>query len=266
MNCDEIYFELVNKVLNEGFKRKNERTGEETISSFGEKLTFDISKNFPLLQTKKVWWPGVVHELLWFLKGDTNIKYLKENKVNIWNEWADDLGNLGPVYGKQWRNWKNNDQIKSVINSIKNDPSSRRHIVSAWNVEEIPEMALAPCHTMFQFFVKEGKLDCQLYQRSADIFLGVPFNIASYSLLTYMIAQITGLEPGRFIHVLGDAHIYTNHLNQIKIQNERLKNIPIAKPAIMLNKNITNIDDFAFEDITLINYEHLGSLKGKVAI
>jgi thymidylate synthase len=200
------------------------------------------------------------------LKGDTNIKYLKENKVNIWNEWADDLGNLGPVYGKQWRNWKNNDQIKSVINSIKNDPSSRRHIVSAWNVEEIPEMALAPCHTMFQFFVKEGKLDCQLYQRSADIFLGVPFNIASYSLLTYMIAQITGLEPGRFIHVLGDAHIYTNHLNQIKIQNERLKNIPIAKPAIMLNKNITNIDDFAFEDITLINYEHLGSLKGKVAI
>jgi thymidylate synthase len=236
------YLDLIEHVLENGIK-KEDRTGTGTISVFGYQMRFNMADGFPLVTTKKLHTKSIIHELLWFLKGDTNIKYLQDNNVRIWNEWADEEGNLGPVYGSQWRSWqgadkKTYDQISEVIDSIKNNPDSRRHIVSAWNVAEIDNMALPPCHIMFQFYVANGKLSCQLYQRSADIFLGVPFNIASYALLLHMMAQVTGLEPGEFVHTLGDAHIYTNHIEQAKLQISR---DPMSLPQLKLNKDVKSV-------------------------
>ena len=263
----QAYHDLLQHVLKEGV-HKSDRTGTGTISTFGYQMRFDLSKGFPLVTTKKIHWHSVVYELLWFLKGDTNIAYLKENKVSIWDEWADKNGDLGPVYGKQWRSWETRDggvidQITWLINEIKRNPDSRRLIVSAWNVGDIPKMALAPCHCLFQFYVNDGKLSCQLYQRSADSFLGVPFNIASYALLTHLIAQACDLQAGEFIHSFGDLHIYTNHLEQVELQ---LSRTPRALPTIELNPEIKNIFDFSFEDITLNNYEPYAGIKAKVAI
>ena len=263
----QAYHDLLQHVLKEGV-HKSDRTGTGTISTFGYQMRFDLSKGFPLVTTKKIHWHSVVYELLWFLKGDTNIAYLKENKVSIWDEWADKNGDLGPVYGKQWRSWETRDggvidQITWLINEIKRNPDSRRLIVSAWNVGDIPKMALAPCHCLFQFYVNDGKLSCQLYQRSADSFLGVPFNIASYALLTHLIAQACDLQVGEFIHSFGDLHIYTNHLEQVELQ---LSRAPRALPTIELNPEIKNIFDFSFEDITLNNYEPYAGIKAKVAI
>ena len=263
----QAYHDLLQHVLKEGV-HKSDRTGTGTISTFGYQMRFDLSKGFPLVTTKKIHWHSVVYELLWFLKGDTNIAYLKENKVSIWDEWADKNGDLGPVYGKQWRSWETRDggvidQITWLINEIKHNPDSRRLIVSAWNVGDIPKMALAPCHCLFQFYVNDGKLSCQLYQRSADSFLGVPFNIASYALLTHLIAQACDLQVGEFIHSFGDLHIYTNHLEQVELQ---LSRTPRALPTIELNPEIKNIFDFSFEDITLNNYEPYAGIKAKVAI
>ena len=263
----QAYHDLLQHVLKEGV-HKSDRTGTGTISTFGYQMRFDLSKGFPLVTTKKIHWHSVVYELLWFLKGDTNIAYLKENKVSIWDEWADKNGDLGPVYGKQWRSWETRDggvidQITWLINEIKRNPDSRRLIVSAWNVGDIPKMALAPCHCLFQFYVNDGKLSCQLYQRSADSFLGVPFNIASYALLTHLIAQACDLQVGEFIHSFGDLHIYTNHLEQVELQ---LSRTPRALPTIELNPEIKNIFDFSFEDITLNNYEPYAGIKAKVAI
>ena len=230
------YLDLLKKVKDSG-KPKGDRTGTGTISIFGHQMRFDLQESFPLLTTKKIHFKSVAYELLWFLKGDTNIKYLKDNGVSIWDEWADENGDLGPVYGKQWRKWQSaegmHDQISGVIDQIKTNPNSRRHIVSAWNVGEIPSMALAPCHILFQFYVQDGKLSCQLYQRSADVFLGVPFNIASYALLTHMIASVCDLEVGDFVHTLGDAHLYTNHLNQAE---EQLSRSPLSPPKIKIAK------------------------------
>ena len=241
------YLDLLKKVKDSG-KPKGDRTGTGTLSIFGHQMRFDLQDSFPLLTTKKIHFKSVAYELLWFLKGDTNIKYLKDNGVSIWDEWADENGDLGPVYGKQWRDWKGangfHDQISNVIDQIKNNPNSRRHIVSAWNVAEIPSMALAPCHILFQFYVQEGKLSCQLYQRSADIFLGVPFNIASYALLTHMIANVCDLEVGDFVHTLGDAHLYNNHLTQA---DEQLTRSPLQPPQIKVAKK-NSIDDYVFED------------------
>jgi thymidylate synthase len=262
------YLKLAKKILNEGIFKKD-RTNTGIYSLFGEQLIFDLTKGFPLITTKKLHIKSVIHELLWFLKGDSNIKYLKDNKVRIWNEWADKNGNLGPVYGVQWRSWKkpNNkgtiDQIENVIENIKKNPNSRRHIVSAWNVGELDKMALPPCHLLFQFYVCNGYLDCQLYQRSADLFLGVPFNIASYSLLTHMIAHVTTKTPRRFIHTFGDVHIYLNHMDQIKTQ---LKRTPKNLPTISLNKNIKNIFDFKYKDIQINNYICHPTIKGLVSI
>ena len=260
------YLDLLKKVKESG-KPKGDRTGTGTLSIFGHQMRFDLQDSFPLLTTKKIHFKSVAYELLWFLKGDTNIKYLKDNGVSIWDEWADENGDLGPVYGKQWRDWKGangfHDQISNVIDQIKNNPNSRRHIVSAWNVAEIPSMALAPCHILFQFYVQEGKLSCQLYQRSADIFLGVPFNIASYSLLTMMIAQVCNLQYGDFVHTLGDAHIYKNHFEQVKTQLTRK---PKTLPKMMINPKIKNIFDFKFEDFVLVDYDPHPHIKGKVAI
>ena len=263
----QAYHDLLQHVLKEGV-HKSDRTGTGTISTFGYQMRFDLSKGFPLVTTKKIHWHSVVYELLWFLKGDTNIAYLKENKVSIWDEWADKNGDLGPVYGKQWRSWETRDggvidQITWLINEIKRNPDSRRLIVSAWNVGDIPKMALAPCHCLFQFYVNDGKLSCQLYQRSADSFLGVPFNIASYALLTHLIAQACDLQVGEFIHSFGDLHIYTNHLEQVELQ---LSRTPRALPTIELNPEIKNIFDFSYEDITLNNYEPYAGIKAKVAI
>lgn len=261
------YIELMKHVLENG-TQKHDRTGTGTISVFGHQLRFDLQEGFPLVSTKKVHLRSIIHELIWFLKGDTNISYLKENKVSIWDEWADEKGELGPVYGYQWRSWPTPDgghidQITEVINQIKNNPDSRRLIVSAWNVAEISKMALPPCHSFFQFYVADGKLSCQLYQRSADLFLGVPFNIASYALLTMMVAQVCGLEPGDFIHTLGDAHLYNNHLEQTKLQISRK---PKPLPKMVLNPEIKDIFDFKYEDFSLENYDPHPHIKAPVAV
>lgn len=270
------YLDLMREVLFHG-NDKMDRTGVGTKSIFGAQMRFDLSKGFPLFTTKKVWWKGVVHELLWLLSGNTNIKYLTDNGVHIWDEWADKDGNLGPVYGKQWRNWDNwnndsyqydkvaapVDQIAQVIESIKSNPDSRRHIVSAWNVGDIPDMALPPCHTMFQFYVADGKLSCQLYQRSCDLGLGASFNVASYSLLTMMIGQVCNLQPGFFIHSIGDCHIYKNHFSQIE---EQIKREPFSFPRVELDPTITNIDDFKYEHIRLLDYKSHAGIKMDVAV
>ena len=261
------YLDLLQHVLDNG-TQKGDRTGTGTISTFGYQTRYDLSEGFPMVTTKKLHYKSIVHELLWFLQGDTNIKYLKENGVRIWDEWADENGDLGPVYGYQWRSWPTPnggsiDQISKVIKSIKNNPNSRRHMVSAWNPALVDDMALPPCHTMFQFYVADGKLSCQLYQRSADSFLGVPFNIASYALLTMMMAQVTGLEPGEFIHTFGDLHIYNNHLDQVKLQ---LSREPKKLPTLKINTKIKNLFDFTFNDFELIGYESHPHIKGVVAV
>jgi thymidylate synthase len=261
------YLDLMRRILDEGAE-KTDRTGTGTKSVFGHQMRFDLSTTFPLLTTKKLHLRSIIHELLWFLTGDTNIKYLHENKVTIWDEWADDLGNLGPVYGHQWRQWESADgrvidQITQVIEQIKTNPDSRRMIVSAWNVGDIDKMALPPCHLLFQFYVAEGKLSCQLYQRSADVFLGVPFNIASYSLLCMMMAQVCGLKPGEFVHTLGDAHLYSNHLEQTELQ---LSRDPRTLPRMIINPEVDNLFEFAFEDFELVDYDPHPHIKAAVAI
>ncbi|MFZ6663472.1 thymidylate synthase [Peijinzhouia sedimentorum] len=261
------YHDLMRRILEEGVS-KSDRTGTGTISVFGHQMRFDLAKGFPLLTTKKVHTRSIIHELLWFLKGDTNIAYLKENGVSIWDEWANEKGDLGPIYGYQWRSWptpdgQHIDQISQVIDQLKNNPDSRRIIVSAWNVSEISKMALPPCHAFFQFYVANGKLSCLLYQRSADVFLGVPFNIASYALLTMMVAQVCDLEPGEFIHTLGDAHLYSNHLEQADLQLSRDFR-PL--PSLKLNPEVKNIFDFKFEDISIENYDPHPHIKAAVAV
>jgi len=261
------YLDLVQTILQNGVE-KNDRTGTGTISMFGYQMRFNLQEGFPLLTTKKLHTRSIFHELLWFLKGETNISYLQEHKVRIWDEWADENGNLGPVYGYQWRSWPDYsgghiDQITQIINSITNNPDSRRHILSAWNVAMIDQMALPPCHILFQFYVANGKLSCQLYQRSADVFLGVPFNIASYALLTYMIAQVAGLEPGDFVHTFGDVHIYKNHIEQCKLQ---LSREPKKLPKLTLNPAITSIFDFTIDDIIISEYDAHPHIKGEVSV
>ena len=261
------YLDLMQKVLNEG-QKKSDRTGTGTLSIFGHQMEFDLSDGFPLVTTKKVHLKSIVHELIWFLQGSTNISYLKENGVSIWDEWADEKGDLGPVYGAQWRSWPdgNNgtiDQIQNLIQGIKINPDSRRHIVSAWNPALVDEMALPPCHSLFQFYVANEKLSCQLYQRSADIFLGVPFNIASYALLTHMVAHVCNLKAGKFVHTFGDAHLYLNHLDQAKLQLSRDTKI---LPQLKLNSEVKNIFDFKFEDIEIVNYESHPSISAPIAV
>ena len=261
------YLDLLDRVLTEGVV-KEDRTGTGTKSVFGHQMRFDLSKGFPLLTTKKLHLKSIIHELLWFLKGETNVKYLQDNGVKIWNEWASESGELGSIYGYQWRSWpsangKKIDQISQVLDSLRTNPDSRRHIVSAWNVGEIENMALPPCHILFQFYVAEGKLSCQLYQRSADIFLGVPFNIASYAILMQMMAQELNLELGDFVHTLGDAHIYLNHIEQVKLQLTRQ---PYALPVMKLNPEIKSVFDFSFEDFSLENYQAHPHIKGAIAI
>ncbi len=261
------YLDLMSHVRDNGCK-KEDRTGTGTVSVFGHQMRFDLSDGFPMVTTKKCHLKSIVHELLWFLSGDTNIKYLQENGVRIWNEWADEDGNLGPVYGYQWRNWpsangEHIDQISQIIDQIKNSPDSRRIIVSAWNVGEIENMALPPCHMMFQFYVADGKLSCQLYQRSADIFLGVPFNISSYALLTMMVAQVCDLAPGDFVHTLGDAHLYSNHMEQV---DEQLSRQPFPLPVMKINPEVKSIFDFKFEDFELVGYEAHPHIKAVVAV
>lgn len=263
----QVYHDFLRHVLKNGVK-KTDRTGTGTISVFGHQMRYNLADGFPLITTKKVHTKSIIHELLWFLKGDTNIAYLKQNGVSIWDEWADENGNLGPVYGHQWRNWPSPDgghidQISQLILQIKSNPDSRRLIVSAWNVADIPQMKLPPCHAFFQFYVAEGKLSCQLYQRSADIFLGVPFNIASYALLTHMVAQVCGLEPGEFIHSFGDAHIYLNHLEAVELQ---LSRSPFDLPRLHLNPQVKDIFEFTFEDIRIENYLHHPAIKAAVAV
>lgn len=261
------YLDLLSHILENG-NEKTDRTGTGTKSVFGYQMRFDLQKGFPLLTTKKLHTRSIFHELLWFLKGDTNIKYLHDNKVTIWDEWADENGDLGPVYGKQWRAWQGADgkiidQISQVVNQIKNSPDSRRMLVSAWNVGEVEQMALPPCHIVFQFYVANNKLSCQLYQRSADVFLGVPFNIASYALLTEMIAQVCGLKAGEFIHTLGDAHLYLNHLDQARLQLSRM---PYELPKLVLNPEVKDIFDFKYEDIKIENYVSHPHIKAEVAV
>ncbi|HPF92295.1 MAG TPA: thymidylate synthase [Tenuifilaceae bacterium] len=261
------YLELLDNILESGTE-KTDRTGTGTISLFGYQMRFDLGQGFPLLTTKKVHLKSIIHELLWFLKGETNIKYLTDNGVSIWNEWADENGDLGPVYGSQWRSWPaanghKLDQISQVVQSLKSNPDSRRHLVCAWNVGEIENMALPPCHILFQFYVANGKLSCQLYQRSADVFLGVPFNIASYALLTMMMAQVTGLKPGDFIHTFGDVHIYSNHVEQVKLQ---LTREPRKLPTMVLNPDVKSIFDFKYDDFSLEGYDPHPHIKGKVAV
>lgn len=256
------YHDLLEKILNEGAV-KSDRTGTGTISLFGHQMRFDLSKGFPLVTTKKVFLKGIIHELLWFLSGDTNIKYLQDNGVHIWDAWADENGDLGPVYSKQWRDFGGVDQISEVVKSIKENPNSRRHIVTAWNPTEVNDMALPPCHCLFQFYVVDGKLSCQLYQRSADVFLGVPFNIASYALLTQMIAHVCDLEVGDFVHTFGDVHIYANHLEQVEMQ---IKRKPYPLPIIKIKRKVDSIFDFKYEDFELIDYKHHPAIKGKVAV
>ncbi|MFI3287274.1 MAG: thymidylate synthase [Rikenellaceae bacterium] len=261
------YLDLLRHVRDNGAD-KGDRTGTGTRSVFGYQMRFDLSKGFPVLTTKKLHLRSIIHELLWFLKGDTNIKYLKDNGVSIWDEWADENGDLGHVYGYQWRSWptpngESIDQITALVESLKNNPNSRRHIVSAWNVADVDNMALPPCHTMFQFYVAEGKLSCQLYQRSADLFLGVPFNIASYALLTQMMAQVCGYEVGEFVHTLGDVHIYSNHFNQVE---EQLSRTPKPLPRMAMNPDVTSIFDFKYEDFKLEGYEADPSIKAPIAV
>jgi thymidylate synthase len=261
------YLDLLDRVMKEGV-RKDDRTGTGTISVFGHQMRFNLEEGFPLLTTKKLHTRSIIHELLWFLKGETNIRYLKENKVSIWDEWADENGNLGPVYGSQWRSWptadgKRVDQIAELIASIKNNPNSRRHLVCAWNVGELDKMALPPCHILFQFYVAEGKLSCQLYQRSADIFLGVPFNIASYAMLLKMVAQVCDLQPYEFVHTLGDAHIYLNHIEQVKLQ---LSRTPGKLPALHLNPEVQSIFDFSFDDFSIHDYNPQAHIKGAISV
>ena len=261
------YLNLLNHVLENG-TQKDDRTGTGTISVFGYQMRFNLEDGFPVVTTKKIHLRSIIHELLWFLSGDTNVKYLQENRVKIWNEWADANGNLGPIYGYQWRSWPDYngdyvDQIKQVINSIKENPDSRRHIVSAWNVGQLEDMNLPPCHILFQFYVADGKLSLQLYQRSGDIFLGVPFNIASYALLLKMIAQVTGLKAGDFIHTLGDAHIYLNHIEQTKLQRTRT---PYDLPEMKINPKTTDIDKFTFNDFELVNYNSHPHIKGEISV
>lgn len=261
------YLELCDHVLKNGHF-KGDRTGTGTVSTFGYQMRFNLEEGFPLLTTKKLHMKSIIYELLWFLKGDTNTRYLQENGVRIWNEWADEQGELGPVYGSQWRSWKGADgktvdQISELIEQIKTNPNSRRLIVSAWNVAEIDQMALPPCHCLFQFYVADGKLSCQLYQRSADVFLGVPFNIASYALLTCMIAQVCGLKPGEFIHTFGDVHIYQNHLDQVKLQ---LTREPRKLPKLKINPMVKDIFSFAYEDFTLEGYDPHPHIKGVVSV
>ncbi|MCR9261765.1 MAG: thymidylate synthase [Pseudomonadaceae bacterium] len=261
------YLDLMRHVRDNG-TAKGDRTGTGTYSIFGHQMRFDLNAGFPLVTTKKVFMRLIIHELLWFLSGSTNIKYLTENNVHIWDEWADENGELGPVYGSQWRSWPTPDgttidQIEQVVTSIKENPDSRRHIVSAWNVAEVNNMALPPCHTLFQFYVADNKLSCQLYQRSADIFLGVPFNIASYALLTMMIAQVTDLELGDFVHTFGDAHLYTNHLEQA---DEQLKRSPMPLPTLMLNPEVKDIFSFQLDDFKLENYQSHGVIKAPIAV
>jgi thymidylate synthase len=261
------YLHLLNTILDKGVK-KDDRTGTGTLSVFGHQMRFDLAEGFPLLTTKKLHLKSIIHELLWFLQGDTNIKYLTDNGVSIWNEWADANGNLGPVYGYQWRSWptadgRHIDQITQVVKSLTGNPDSRRHIVCAWNVGEIENMALPPCHALFQFYVADGKLSCQLYQRSADVFLGVPFNIASYALLTMMMAQATGLELGEFVHTFGDAHIYLNHLEQVKLQ---LSREPRQLPKMVINPDVKSIFGFKFDDFKLEGYNPHPHIKGAIAV
>lgn len=261
------YLDLARRILAEGNKR-GDRTGTGTISVFGHQMSFDLSDGFPLLTTKKLHTKSIIYELLWFLRGDTNVHYLQDHGVRIWNEWADENGDLGPVYGHQWRSWPAHDggtidQIKNVVEMIKRTPESRRLIVSAWNVADIDQMKLPPCHTMFQFYVADGRLSCQLYQRSGDVFLGVPFNIASYALLTMMMAQVCGLKPGKFIHTLGDAHIYLNHIEQIRLQ---LTREPYPLPTMRINPDVKDIFGFRYEDFELENYQCWPHIKGEVAV
>ena len=261
------YLDLLNRILSDGV-HKEDRTGTGTLSIFGHQMRFDLSDGFPAVTTKKLHWPSIIHELLWFISGDTNISYLRENNVKIWNEWADEDGNLGPVYGKQWRRWvgpdgKIIDQIDSVVNLLKTNPSSRRIIVSAWNVGELEDMALMPCHAFFQFYVVDEKLSCQLYQRSADAFLGVPFNISSYALLMCMMAQVCDLTPGEFVWTGGDCHLYLNHLEQAKLQITR---DPLPLPELVLNEEIMEIDSFTYDDIKIINYSHHEHIRAPISI
>ncbi|MCK0068529.1 thymidylate synthase [Kordiimonas laminariae] len=261
------YLDLMKRIREEGVF-KGDRTGTGTYSVFGHQMRFDLSEGFPLVTTKKLHLRSIIHELLWFIAGDTNVKYLKDNGVSIWDEWADEKGDLGPVYGHQWRSWptpsgETVDQIKNLIDQIKNNPNSRRLIVSAWNVADVDHMALPPCHCLFQFYVAEGKLSCQLYQRSADVFLGVPFNIASYALLTHMIAQVCDLQVGDFVHTLGDAHLYSNHIEQTDLQ---LTRDPLPLPSLSLNHNVRDLFNFKFEDIEIVGYESHPHIKGAVAV
>ncbi|MFY9177160.1 MAG: thymidylate synthase [Caldicoprobacterales bacterium] len=261
------YLDLLKHILDTGVQ-KEDRTGTGTISTFGYQMRFNLEEGFPLLTTKKLHLKSIIYELLWFIKGDTNIRYLREHGVRIWDEWADENGDLGPVYGYQWRSWPTGDgayidQLSRVIDDIKNNPHSRRHIVSAWNVADIDKMALPPCHCLFQFYVANGRLSCQLYQRSGDVFLGVPFNIASYSLLVMMVAKVCGLKPGEFIHTLGDAHIYLNHIDQVKLQLTRQ---PRKLPQMIINTDVDSIFDFKYEDFKLVDYDPLPHIKGEVSV
>ncbi len=261
------YLQLLAHVLAQGTP-KQDRTGTGTLSTFGYQMRFDLNQGFPLVTTKKCHLRSIIHELLWFLKGDTNIRYLNDHQVTIWDEWADEQGDLGPVYGKQWRSWETRegqvvDQMAQVVEQIKTNPDSRRLIVSAWNVGELEAMALPPCHLLFQFYVAQGRLSCQLYQRSADIFLGVPFNIASYALLVMMVAQVTGLQPGEFIHTLGDAHLYSNHLVQARLQLERT---PLPLPTLVLNPAVQHLDDFRYEDFSVLHYQSHPAIKAPIAV
>ena len=263
----KVYLDLLRHILEEGV-RKSDRTGTGTISTFGYQMRFNLEDGFPLMTTKKLHLKSIIHELLWFLNGDTNISYLQEHGVRIWNEWADENGNLGPVYGHQWRSWSGADgqtvdQISQAVHMIQSNPDSRRIIVSAWNVADIPKMALAPCHCLFQFYVADGRLSCQLYQRSADVFLGVPFNIASYALLTMMMAQVTGLRPGDFVHTFGDVHIYLDHMDQVQ---EQLSRTPRALPKMEINPEINDIFSFKFEDFHLINYDPYPAISARVSV
>lgn len=263
----QTYLDLLRRILDEGVER-GDRTGTGTLSVFGHQMRYDLSEGFPAVTTKKLHWPSIIHELLWFLSGDTNVRYLQENKVRIWNAWADENGDLGPVYGKQWRKWEAKDgriidQVSEAIELIKNSPSSRRIIVSAWNVGELEDMALMPCHAFFQFYVADGKLSCQLYQRSADVFLGVPFNIASYALLTHMMAQVCGLGVGDFIHTIGDAHLYLNHLEQAR---EQVSREPLPLPTLKLDATIVDIDDFTGDHVVIEGYEHHPHIAAPISV
>jgi thymidylate synthase len=261
------YLDLMRQVRDHGH-RKDDRTGTGTLSIFGHQMRFDLADGFPLVTTKKLHLRSIIYELLWFIRGDTNVRYLRDNKVTIWDEWADETGDLGPVYGAQWRSWPARDgsaidQLADVISRIRSNPDSRRLIVTAWNPADVDRMALPPCHCLFQFYVAEGRLSCQLYQRSADIFLGVPFNIASYALLTHMIAQVTGLKPGTFVHTLGDAHLYLNHLDQA---DEQMKRDPLPLPRLVIKRDVTSIDDFRFEDFEIVNYRSHPHIAAPVAV